>query len=500
MTATDDMQLLQEYATSDSQTAFATLVERHIGLVYSTAIRRLGDPHRAEEITQAVFIILAQKAARLSSGTVLSGWLYRTTLYACADDVKKLQRRQRYEQEAFMESTLENSASDSRWNEIAPHLDEAMSQLGDQDRNALVLRFFENKPLHEVGLALGASEEAAKKRVSRAVEKLRGIFSKRGIALPAAVLGMAISANSIQAAPVALTKTVAAAALTKGVAASGSTLTLIKGALKIMAWTKAKTAIVASACVLLAAGATTAVVKKTVSSHIYEEIWKHPDSDSVAVLEKAPPILLIRSTQYPNRGSGIWTTSGKGVWVNADIIDLINFAYNFSKVRTVFPEGLPREGYDYLNTLSGNAQHTKFREEIKKRFGLIAHPESRDTDVMLLKVKDSVRLQSHLTKGGEKSNYGTGEGGIQKRIFRNVELSAITGLLENQCGKPALDQTDSKEKYDFDIQWTQKNWLSTEARRSDLQQVLRDQLDQFGLELVPGREPIEMLVVERVKK
>jgi hypothetical protein len=114
--------------------------------------------------------------------------------------------------------------------------------------------------MKEVGAALGANENAAKKRVSRAVEKLRGFFTKRGVVLPVAVLTAAISANSVQAAPVTVAKSVTAVAIAKGAAASGSTLTLIKGALKLMAWTKAKTAIVTSACVLLAAGTTTVII------------------------------------------------------------------------------------------------------------------------------------------------------------------------------------------------------------------------------------------------
>ncbi len=137
---------------------------------------------------------------------------------------------------------------------MSPLLEEAMLRLGQTDRDALVLRFFEGRSLNEVGAALGASEDAAKKRVNRAVEKLRAFFTRREIVLPAAVMTAAISANSVQAAPVALAKTVTAVAIAKGAAASGSTLTLIKGALKIMAWSKMKTAIVLGASVVLLAG------------------------------------------------------------------------------------------------------------------------------------------------------------------------------------------------------------------------------------------------------
>ena len=129
-----------------------------------------------------------------------------------------------------------------------------MDRLGEKDRNAIVLRFFENKNLREVGAALGASEDAAKMRVNRALEKLRKFFTKRGVTLSAAAIAGAVSANSVQAAPVGLAKTISAVALAKGAAAGGSTLTLVKGALKIMAWTKAKTAIVVGVGILFAAG------------------------------------------------------------------------------------------------------------------------------------------------------------------------------------------------------------------------------------------------------
>src|SRR5208282_2687162 len=141
-----------------------------------------------------------------------------------------------------MQSILNEPASDETWTQIAPLLDGAMEQLGQKDHDALVLRFFEGRNFKEVGVVLGASEDAAKMRVNRALEKLRNFFTKRGVSSTTAIIARAISANSIHAAPVALAKSVTAVGIVKGAAASGSTLTLIKGALKIMAWAKAKTA------------------------------------------------------------------------------------------------------------------------------------------------------------------------------------------------------------------------------------------------------------------
>ena len=249
---TDDMELVREYASRQSESAFGTLVSRYTNLVYSAALRQARDSQLAEEITQVVFIILARKARTFDDRTVLPGWLYRTTRYVSKSALKRELRRQRREQEAYMQSTLNETTP--AWERLSPLLDEAMARLGKTDRDALVLRFFEGRSLQEVGTMLGASEEAAKKRVNRATEKLQRYFSRRGVSSTTAIITGAISANSVQAAPVALAKSVTAAAMAKGAAASGSTLTLIKGAMKLMVWSNVKTAVILGASVLFAAG------------------------------------------------------------------------------------------------------------------------------------------------------------------------------------------------------------------------------------------------------
>ena len=202
----DDLTLLREYAASNSEAAFAALVNRHVNLVYSVALRCVRDPHLAEEITQAVFIILARKADKISPSTVLPGWLCRTARYTSAEAQRNQRRRRQREHEAHMQTISDTEPESETWTHIAPLLDGAMDQLGQKDHDALVLRFFENKNFAEVGAALGASEDAAKMRVNRALEKLRKFFTKRGVSSTTEIIAGAISANSVQAAPVGLAK------------------------------------------------------------------------------------------------------------------------------------------------------------------------------------------------------------------------------------------------------------------------------------------------------
>ena len=218
-----DSQLLRAYAEHRSEPAFAELVRRHVDFVYSAALRMVCDSHLAEDVTQGVFVALAKNFAQLADRPVLSGWLHRTAQNIAAQTVRTDVRRRAREQEAAVMNDLLSAEPDVVWENIAPHLDAALGELSEPDRDALLLRYFERKSAHEIAEILGTSEDAAQKRVSRAVERLRDFFAKRGVTVGASGLVVVISANAVQAAPVGLAVAISATAGMAGTAIQTST-------------------------------------------------------------------------------------------------------------------------------------------------------------------------------------------------------------------------------------------------------------------------------------
>src|SRR4051812_27151433 len=180
-----DRQLLSDYAATGAQEAFAHLVKRRIDLVYSAALRQVRDAHLAEDITQAVFVILARKARGVAqSRTPMSAWLLTATHWVAMDALRKLARRRKHERKAAamsQEARETEESMDDVWAAVAPQIDAALARLPEVDRAAIVLRFVEDKSLREVAAELGVSEAAAKQRVFRAVEKLRKTVGARSL-------------------------------------------------------------------------------------------------------------------------------------------------------------------------------------------------------------------------------------------------------------------------------------------------------------------------------
>ncbi len=243
-TMLDDINLLEGYVERRSEGDFARLVERHLGMVFATALRRVGgDRHLAEDVAQSVFIDLARKAPAVSRNRILAGWLYTSTVYAAAKVVRAEQRRRRREEQALAMQELHDDASSSQdWTQMRPVLDDALGALSRADRDAILLRFFQEQGFSAIGAALNVSENAARMRVERALDKLHRQLARRGIRSTLAALATTLSVHAAGIAPpAALAVTVTSSALA-GVSGAGG-LTLF---LNLIAMTKVQVGILAT--------------------------------------------------------------------------------------------------------------------------------------------------------------------------------------------------------------------------------------------------------------
>ena len=236
----DDAELLRQYVQTGSEDAFAELVHRHLPVVYSSALRQAdGDAELAKDICQTVFIDLGRKARSLLGHELVIGWLFAATRFTAADMLRGNRRRQNRESIAasMHENAAEHAVEDPR---LASALDAAMAELPSEDRNAVLLRFFQGKPLKDVGAALGINEDAARMRVSRALDRLHGLLKQRGVTLSVAALGTALAAQAVTAVPAGLAASIAATALATAAAGGGIAATLAK----LMTMTKVKLGII----------------------------------------------------------------------------------------------------------------------------------------------------------------------------------------------------------------------------------------------------------------
>lgn len=216
MNAKSDVQLLREYAQDGNESAFREIVLRHTDLIYSSALRQTTSPDLAQDVAQSVFADLARKARTLADSleqnSSLLGWLFRSTRFVALNQLRDGRRRQTHERE-LMEILSPASETAPEWDQIRSVLDGAMSDLSEQDRDALLLRFFKNQDFRAIGETLGVSEDAAQKRVSRALERLHAQFVRAGVTTTAAALSTALAANAVTKAPAGLASTLATNAL-----------------------------------------------------------------------------------------------------------------------------------------------------------------------------------------------------------------------------------------------------------------------------------------------
>lgn len=260
----EDPELLHRYAEQASDEAFAELVRRHLNLVYSVALRQVGgDVHLAEDVTQQVFAALARKAARLSGRTSLSGWLYRSAHFAASDVVRAERRRKTREQESLLMQPTTHPPLPVDWERVRPILDTVIAELGERDRDAVSLRFLDGRSFADIATRLRLSENAARMRVERALDKLHAALARRGITSTTTAVGLAVAAQVSTAAPAGLATSVTGLAL--GGTASGGGLAL----LGFFTMSKITTGIISAAVLALA---TTAFVELRANDRLRTEL------------------------------------------------------------------------------------------------------------------------------------------------------------------------------------------------------------------------------------
>ncbi len=272
-----DVQLLRDYAENGDELAFREIVARHTDLVYSSALRQSTPPDLALDVAQSVFTDLARKAQPLAKSleqnASLLGWLFRSTRFTALNQLRDDRRRQARERQAMeILDTATETAAD--WEFVRPILDEAMADLSDEDRDALLLRFFKSQDFRAIGKSLGVSDDAAQKRVSRALERLRGEFTRRGVTTTAVVLSTALSANAVVTAPAGLAFTFASTALAGTTIAATTTVTITKA----IAMTTLQKTIVAA--ILIAA----------VGAGVYQAHQASAHRSQIATLQQPSPL------------------------------------------------------------------------------------------------------------------------------------------------------------------------------------------------------------------
>lgn len=276
---TNDIDLLRRYVTDGSEEAFTEITRRHIDFVYGAALRQARNPHRAEDVTQAVFTDLARKAATLLARTELVGWLYISTRYAATSVVRSEARREAREREAQMiQETSSQPAEKVDWQSIDPVLDAALSELDEADRAALLLRFFKNHSFAEIGEVLRVSEEAARKRTDRALAKLRTALAHHGVTSTAAAITMALANSAAVAAPAGLVATVASAALAGAAAAGAASAAATTGLFVFMNTSKIIVAVAAGIAALAITASIHEATRRTEAESAIAVVTRERDS------------------------------------------------------------------------------------------------------------------------------------------------------------------------------------------------------------------------------
>ena len=400
---TSDLDLLRQFARENSQDAFGEIVRRHLDLVYSAALRQVRSPQLAEDVAQAVFAVLARDAHKLRPDTILTAWLYAVARRTAIDTIRKESRRQLREQTALEMNAMNATAED--WAHIAPLLDDAMAALEETDRAAILLRFFENKSLREVGESLKISDDAAQKRVSRAVERLRECLSKEHVAMGAAAVTVLISANAVKAAPTGLAATISAALA--GTAAQSATL--IAATKTIAVTTLQKSLIVAGLAAVAGVGIYATCKNSGLESQM--EVLQHQRAPLAAQLQDLQAQLADDTNQL---AAALAQNAQNGSGVNS--AELIRLRGEVAQLEA-------NEASRHEDPIASAAENWLGRVKILKDY-LALHPEEKIPELQYLSDKDWLQAA-----GTEFNSTGVVENAAQILKF-NAETDVGQSVLK----------------------------------------------------------------------
>lgn len=510
-----DGELIEAFAGKNCEEAFRALVERHARWMYAAAFRQLRDRQLAEDAAPAVFILLFQKAHAMPPNAKISSWLFNALQFTVKNLRRGQRRRHYHELRAATQDAQPAAAPGVAGSDPADQLDGAVAALGSNDRAAILLRFYQNVPFDQIGRALGISEAAARKRTQRAVQALRRKLSTT--ATPDSIaLAVACGLNH---APAGLVHNITAGALAAkaGGAVPASILTATKGSGLFMAAAKTKI-IVSIALICILAIPTTVVVVHYVPSLFADssepqssapatgaaptpkpaeahESWQIEDisSDWVSHL---PPDVKILPTRFPHSSrtnlAGVSPEDDRFVGIRVLVRDILNIAYGWHPQRMVFVGGEPQERFDFIATLPKGSLEV-LQSELKSTLGLVGHRETREMDVLLLKVRNvGAPGLKPATKG---ENFGSYQNDTDAGIdWSNQSLSRAPELLEGFCKMPVIDETGLSGHFSIDVKWKERG--DRDPNHEALKAAL---LKQLGLKLVPSHQPVEMLIVEKVK-
>lgn len=419
-----DAQLLRDYAEHRNEAAFRKLVHRHADVVYASALRQVSSPDLAHDIAQSVFTDLARKAQPLA-GTLtgdasLLGWLYRSTRFLALNQLRDDRRRQARERQA-MENFDPASETAPEWERVQPVLDEAMADLSDEDRDALLLRFFKSRDFRAIGVALGVSDDAAQKRVSRALERLRTQLTSRGVTTTAVALSTALSANAVPLAPAGLAATLSSAALAGTTLTTAATATAIQ---TIAMTTLQKT--IAAAVLAVVAG--TGIYEARQASHLRDQVetLQQQQTPLVDQLNLVNQALHVAANQI----AGLREENEQ---LKRSAYELPKLRGDLTRLKNELQERLPTPINFEAASWLGRANHLK--EALDQK------PDAKIPEMELLTTKDWLNVSQNLIE--TEDDY--------RRAFSKLRSHAENSFLSKVQGALTKFLDSNKEEFPTDL-------------------------------------------------